>query len=117
MRWRKESILDVYKLALGCILFASPWMVAATHGVMGHEAWIAGAIAVAVSLAALIVFADWEEWLLLVLGVWLVISPLVLGFENTKAVTINVGLGFVIAYLAAMELFLIHYPESSRPQH
>jgi hypothetical protein len=32
-------------------------------------------------------------------------------------VTINVGLGFVIAYLAAMELFLIHYPESSRQQH
>jgi SPW repeat len=108
-KWRRESILDVYNLVLGAFLFASPWLFASTHGVMGEDAWVSSVVIISLSATALVAFAEWEEWGLMILGLWLAASPLVLGFQNTTAMKINVGLGSVIAYFAAIELWLIHY--------
>jgi hypothetical protein len=49
----------------------------------------------------------------LVLGLSLAISPLVLGFHNAMAMKINVGIGLLVAYFAALELFLVY---DSAPQ-
>jgi hypothetical protein len=109
IRWRKESILDIYKLVLGAFLFASPWLFASTHAVMGENAWVSSAFVVSLSVAALFTFAEWEEWGILLLGIWLAVSPWILGFHNATATKINVGVGLVLAYLAALELWLVHY--------
>jgi hypothetical protein len=114
IKWRKESILDVYNLVLGAFLFASPWLAASTRGVMGEDAWASSALIVLFSVASLIAFSEWEEWGILILGIWLVASPWVLGFKNATEMKINVGIGVFVAYLAAIELFLIHF--SSPPQ-
>ena len=58
-------------------------------------------------------FAKWEEWSVLVLGLWLATSPLVLGFHNATAMKINVGVGLLVAYFGALELFLVY---NSAPQ-
>jgi hypothetical protein len=42
------------------------------------------------SIAALAAFAVWEEWLNLVAGLWLVVSPWILGFEDSNAVMVDV---------------------------
>ncbi len=73
------------------------------------ESYATGTVLVAVSLAALVAFAEREEWAMLVLGLWVVASPWVLGFSPTAAMKIHVGVGLLVAYLAALELWLIHY--------
>jgi hypothetical protein len=121
IKWRQESVLDAYNLALGAFLFVSPWLAAATHGIMGEEAWVSGALIILISVASLIAFARWEKWIVLALGLWLAISPWLLGFHNATAMKINVGVGLLVAYFAALELFLIYdsaSPEApSRTEH
>jgi hypothetical protein len=80
---------------------------------MGEEAWAGGALIILISVASLVAFAKWEEWSVLVLGLWLAISPWVLGFHNATAMKINVGIGLLVAYFAALELFLVY---DSAPQ-
>src|SRR5205823_1204227 len=114
IKWRRESILDAYNLVLGAFLFASPWLVASATGPMGEEARLSGGVIILISVASLVAFAKWEEWIVLALGLWLAISPWVLGFHNTAAMKINVGIGALVAYFAALELFLIY--DSASPQ-
>jgi hypothetical protein len=108
IKWRREAVLDAYNLLLGAFLFASPWLVASTRGPMGEEAWVSGALIILISVASLVAYAKWKEWIVLALGLWLAISPWVLGFHNTTAMKINVGIGLLVAYFAALELFLVY---------
>ena len=64
------------------------------------------------SAVALIVFREWEEWIACILGLWVAVSPWVFGFRHTRAMFINLAVGILIAYLALMELWLIHYRPS-----
>ena len=109
IKWRRGSILDFYSLVVGGFLFVSPWLFASVHGIMGHDAWVSSVLIVSLSVTALVAFAEWEEWGLLTIGLWLAMSPWVLGFHNATAMKVNVGVGLVVAYLAAMDLWLIHY--------
>jgi len=106
---RREFILDVYILAVGLFLAVSPLLVAYAHRIASRDIWISGAIIAALSIVAIVAFSEWEEWLNLALGVWLIASPWILGFPHTKAMNISIGAGIVIVYLAALELWLIHY--------
>ncbi len=105
---RRESILDIYNLALGTFLFASPWLFAFAHGAVGEDAWMTGALVVLISAGALVAFAEWEEWINLVLGFWIALSPWALGFLHTPAMKVCIAVGALVAYIAAIELMLIH---------
>jgi len=115
--WRRESILDVYNLALGIFLFASPWVLTISHGAMADDAWISGFIVVLVATGALVAFAEWQEWITLALGIWILVSPWVLGFQHTSAMKANIAVGALVTYLAAMELWLIHYTHAKGDTH
>jgi hypothetical protein len=106
---RKEYPLDVYKLGLGVFIFLSPWLFALTYGPARVESVIIGGALALVSLAALVAFADWEEWTALTMGVWLVVSPWLLGFPNAAGMKVHIGAGLLVAYLAGLELWLVHY--------
>jgi hypothetical protein len=82
LKHRTDAILDVYKLILGAFLIASPWLFAFAHGAAGTDVWVSGGAITAVAIAALLMFAEWEEWVMLVGGLWLVLSPFALGFPN-----------------------------------
>ena len=71
--------------------------------------WSSSALVVASSLAALLAFAEWEEWVSMLVGLWVLASPWLLGFQHAKAMPVNVAIGLLIAYLSALELWLIHY--------
>lgn len=112
---RPEAILDVYNLVLGISLFVSPWLFAFAHGAAGMDARAGGAEIAAASIAALLVFAEWEEWVTLLAGLWMVVSPVVLGFQHTTAMHVSVGIGLAVSYVAAIDLWLIHYgPRSTQ---
>ena len=108
-RMRRESILDVYELVLAGFLLVSPWLFAFGHGTIGADAWISATLVAVFSLAALVIFREWEEWINLILGLWILVSPWILGFQHTTAMRVTVGIGLLIAYLAILDLWLIHY--------
>ena len=52
---------------------------------------------------------EWEAWVKGALGLWTLGAPWVLGFANVvTAMWTRVGVGLVVAILAAIELWLIH---------
>jgi hypothetical protein len=58
------------------------------------------------SLAAMIAYGDWEEWINVLMGVWLIVSPWLLGFPHTRAMHLSIGFGVFIVLLALLDLFL-----------
>jgi hypothetical protein len=108
LNWRGEAILDVYNLMLALFLAASPWLFAYRQGVMRTDAWLSSAVVLLLSIAAIVAFARWEEWANIAVGVWMIVSPWVLGFQHTHAMHISIAVGVLVAYLAAIELCLIH---------
>ncbi|HEY2211587.1 MAG TPA: SPW repeat protein [Bradyrhizobium sp.] len=114
MRWRRESALDVYTGTFGLFLFVSPWLFAYANEAARIDVWASGAAVVAISIAAIVAFSDWEEWLNLLLGFWLTISPWALGFMHTRAMHISIGLGAMVAFVAGLELWVVNYePQKS----
>jgi SPW repeat len=111
LRRRRESVLDVYNLAVGLFLAASPLFIAYVHNVGRDDIWVSGVIVALTSVAAIVAFSDWAEWVNLALGLWLIASPWVLGFAHTKAMHISIFAGIIITYLASLELWLVHYYE------
>lgn len=107
---RRESALDVYNLALGLFLFVSPWLFSFVRESARLDAFATGALITALSIAAIIAFVEWEEWITLVLGLWMLASPWLLGFLHTPAMHVSLFVGAAVTFLALLELWLIHYP-------
>ena len=103
-----ETVPDVYNLFLASVLFISPWLFRLTNSQGKIDLWITSAIIVVLSLAAMIAYRDWEEWINVLMGVWLIASPWLLGFPHTRAMHLSIGFGAVIVLLALLDLFL-HY--------
>jgi len=117
MKFRRTSALDCYAVAFGLFLFVSPWLFAYVSEKVRIEIWAAGAAITAISIAAIVAFSDWEEWLNLLLGVWLVISPWVIGFVHTRAMHVSILIGVMVAFLAALELWLAHFEPDYGSEH
>lgn len=107
-KWRRENVLDLYNLVLAALLFASPWLFALTNRRGEMDLWVSGAIIAAISLAAVTAYTNWEEWANLLLGLWLIASPWILGFAHTRAMHFSIGVGVVVAFLSALELWLVY---------
>jgi hypothetical protein len=105
---RQEAVLDVYQLALAAVLFASPWLFAFAQSEATMDARISGVLVAAVSVIALLMFREWEEWINVVLGAWVIASPWILGFAHTTAAHVMIAIGIVIVYLALLEVWLTH---------
>jgi SPW repeat len=98
-----RRIPDWINLVLAVLLFLSPWVMAfAADTMAAWNAWIIGVVLAVLAIAALTAFAEWEEWVGVVLGVWLIIAPWVLGFSgNMNAVWTHVILGVLTAAVSA----------------
>jgi len=110
--WRREGVLDVYMLAGGLFLLASPWLFGFVYRNGRIDAEVVGFMIVALSLAALVSFAEWEEWLKLALGAWLIAAPWMLGFAHTSAMHVSIVVGIIVAYLAGLEIWISRDPEA-----
>src|SRR5262249_40752672 len=104
--WSSIRLCDVVNLILGGVLFFSPWLFDLSAGAQWQTASIVGIIIAVLSIAALSAFAVWGEWFLLVAGIGLIVSPWLLGFQNSEAMTINVVIGVAVAVLAGFEVCL-----------
>src|ERR1700738_2915924 len=105
--WTNAKLCDVANLALGAILFVSPWIFGFDAGTASQNAYIAGFAIAVLAIAALTAFAVWEEWLNLIVGLWTLVSPWVLGFQGGTAMRVHVVIGIAVAILAAVDLCLL----------
>jgi hypothetical protein len=102
--WSSVRLCDVVNLLLGSVLFFSPWLFDLSAGAQWQIASTAGIIIAVLSIAALAAFAVWEEWFILIAGIGLIVSPWLLGFQNSDAMIIDVVIGLLVTALAGFEL-------------
>ncbi len=102
--------IDIVNLVLGAILFLGPWLFGfADQQQAAWNAWITGAVMVALAAAAIFAFAEWEEWVNLVVGLWALVAPWVLGFAGHASATwSHVVVGLVVAALSAAGGWYFH---------
>ena len=97
---------DWLGVALGVWLLASPW----TLGYAGSSGATMNALLVGTALVFLEqlnleAHEDLEEWMDIAAGVWLVVSPLIVGFTQVGAAAINaIAVGTLTVVLAALAL-------------
>ena len=109
--WTNAKLCDVANLILGAVLFFSPWMFGFDAGKVSENAYISGIVIAVLAIAALAAFTVWEEWLNLIVGLWVLVSPWVLGFQGTtRPMAVHVVVGIVVAVLAAIEIWMTAPP-------
>jgi len=87
-------------LILAVWLFISPWILpVAAAGPWAWDAWIVGIIVAVLSIAALSQMAQWEDWINLLLGVWLFVSPWIFGYATTPPAAWNSWIVGVLFFL------------------
>ncbi len=121
-KWRSESVLDLYNIAIAAVLFAAPWLFKLSNGTARMDFWITSGVIAVVSLAAVFVYANWEEWANVLFGLWLITSPWILGFSHARAMHFAVGIGAVVSFMAVLELWLSYekthpFGSSAEPEH
>ena len=107
--WLTEhgKYLDGANIVAGVALALSPWYLAyAAGGAAFWNAVIVGAAIALIAIAAVARFHQAEEWVNLLLGLWAIAAPWLLGFAAvTGAVGAHVIVGVVVAAIAAYRLW------------
>jgi SPW repeat len=110
-RLRRQAALDLYTLACGVFLLIAPWLFGFVRPLGRLNAELVGLAVVALSIAAIFMFADWEEWVKVLLGAWLIAAPWLLGFAHTSAMHVSIAMGLAVTFLALLEHWVVHDPD------
>lgn len=103
-RYRTAALIDVTNLLLGMLLFFAPWMFGFVSTIASENAWLSGALISLFATAAIIAFDAREQRLNLLVGLWVVASPWVLGFHAEMHIHFLVGA--LLVSLVLFELWL-----------
>ena len=97
---------DPLNLILGIWMIISPWALKySAEQTTTRNAVILGILIGLAALFALFRVMAWEEWGNFILGIWLIISPWLLGFSNLSTAMSNaVIIGIAVAALALWAL-------------
>jgi hypothetical protein len=106
-RWRSQT--NLINVLFAVMLFVAPWLLGFPYGTAGLNAWASALLLGLVSVLAVLSYAEWEEWLDLAIGAWILGAPWVLGFSAVSAATkVHVMIGLIVTVLAAAELWKEH---------
>jgi SPW repeat len=103
-RYRTAALIDVINLLLGMLLFFAPWVFGFVSTVASENAWLSGALISLLATAAIIAFDAREQRLNLLVGLWVAVSPWLLGFHAEMHIHFIVGL--LLVALVLFELWL-----------
>ena len=97
---------DPVNAVLGVALVVSPWVLDfSSETIATSNAVVIGLALVAAALGAMLAPKAWEEWTEAVLGLWMVISPWMLGYSHVQtAMYVAVGVGLIVVLLALWTL-------------
>lgn len=102
----REYWQDWVILFTGGWVFIAPWFYGFdTLPGAAWTAWIVGGLSGLLGLAALAVFSAWQHWGVIAAGLWLAVSPWVVGGAGVAPVTANFVLdGAILVASAALAL-------------
>ena len=105
-----ERWADWANLTLAVALFSAPWWLGFTEQTwLARSDWVAAGVVAMLAVAALTNFQDWEEWINILVGLWVAASPWILGVTAlTSVLWTHVAIGAVIAALAAWRTWSAH---------
>ncbi len=116
LSWRPgKSVQDWVNLVCGVLLFISPWALSFSGDMLAaRTAWVGGIVIAVMAVAALVQFAEWEDWVALIAGVLMIIAPWVLGFAAMHyAAGAFVVLGLIVAIASISEIWIVHHPTAT----
>ena len=96
-RWQDKA-----NLVLGAWLFISPWVLSYAGTLAARNAAILGLGIVVFALLAAYMPRAWEEIINTVLGIWLVVSPFVLGFSGSARISLHTVIVGILATAFAL---------------
>ncbi|HZD88639.1 MAG TPA: SPW repeat protein, partial [Pseudolabrys sp.] len=97
---------DWLSWALGLWMLIAPWALRFEFQAAATKACvITGVLLILVEAVTLSAFRAWEEWLNVLLGVWLIAAPWLLGVVSTAAMANFVIVGVIVVFLAGYELW------------
>lgn len=105
-----KSVVFGGQLVFGLVLFLSPWAIGfTTEQAVAWTAWITGTAVALVGIAALAGYGYAASWVNLVLGVWAILAPWIVGFAAlSEAMWIHVVLGALVVLASVVELWMEH---------
>ena len=111
---------DAANAVLGVALILSPWVVGyAEETVVTTNAVVVGLALVAAAFGAMLAPQAWEEWTEALLGLWMMMSPWVLDYNQlTNALLLAVAGGLAVVVLAVWTLVTdndVSLPKSMQP--
>jgi hypothetical protein len=97
-RWQ-----DWFNLVLGAWLIAAPFIgIGVNHDLAAWNSYAAGVVVAIFAIAAIARPHLWEEWLNLIVGLWLIVAPFALHFTDQSGPTWNqIIVGLLIGIDAA----------------
>jgi uncharacterized membrane protein HdeD (DUF308 family) len=106
----QEALIDVVMLVLGIFLFLSPSLFGySSLAAAAWSTWISGIVIIILAFSELAAFSEWEEWVNLLAGIWVAVSPWLVGFASYRmAMRVHVLVGVAIAVIAAAHIWLAH---------
>jgi hypothetical protein len=109
-RLSELKMINIVTAIAGAFLFVSPWLFGfSKEHMVCWSAWITGLVIAGFALAAVFELQEWEQWMNLALGLWVAVSPGMLGFADAaEAAWTHVAVGLGVEILAALELLIIH---------
>ena len=112
LRGGEKNVQDWINLICGVLLFVSPWALGFLGDHMAaRTAWVGGVIIFLIGVVALMQFAEWEEWVALVVGALVIIAPWVLRFAPIHAAMWScVVLGVIVVLSSISEIWAVHHP-------
>lgn len=93
---------DAVSGLLGIWLLAAPWALGFGNDSMAmSNSVVIGLVLIAAALGAVWLPQAWEEWIEAILGLWMAVSPWLLGFSHLHAATVSsLVTGLVVLALA-----------------
>lgn len=109
---RSNRVQDWANLILAIWLFISPWVLQFGAGANGEpvnavstaawNAWVMGVLIFLVALSAIGRMELWQEWLSLIFGAWVFVSPWALGYTNLPAASWDQWIVGALVFLIAL---------------
>lgn len=110
LRGAERNVQDWISLVCGALLFISPWALGFVGDLAAaRTAWVGEIVIAVMAIAALVQFAEWEEWVTLVVGLAVAAAPWVFGFAALHhALAVCVVLGLIVALASVTEIWSVH---------
>jgi hypothetical protein len=99
---KKQRWQDAINLLLGLWIFFAPWIFGSRAGAMAIGSYTAvGSVVTFFAISGLAEFRLWKEWVNILFGAWMLISPWILHFSNLAGLAWNAVVSGAVVIVCA----------------